>query len=210
MDWIKRFMRMNSGNRSSRRATTTFVYAQLADRLMPLDRGERYEDPLQEALELRGLGEVTGGGTQMAEANEIDYCGIDIELNDAAAGLPFVREFLTERGAARGSKLIVGSGEEKQELPFGTAEGVGVYLDGVGLPKEVYSTSDINVVYEKLDELIDGVGEIRGHWQGPTETALYLYGASAATMRERIADFLASYPLCQRARVVAITPETAL
>jgi hypothetical protein len=42
-------------------------------------------------------------------------------------------------------------------------------------------------------------------WRGATETALYLYGPSADAMRERIADVLATYPLAQRSRLVAIT-----
>jgi hypothetical protein len=39
------------------------AYAQLNARIMPLDRGERYEDPLGEALAANGFGEITGGGT---------------------------------------------------------------------------------------------------------------------------------------------------
>jgi hypothetical protein len=86
-----------SGSEKMGASSSTFVYAQLTDRIMPLDRGERYEDPLQEALELRGLGKVTGGSTQMAQTNEIEYVGVDIDLDDAAAVIPFVRKFLTER-----------------------------------------------------------------------------------------------------------------
>lgn len=35
-----------------------FAYAHLNARIMPLDRGARYEDPLSEALEQNGLREV--------------------------------------------------------------------------------------------------------------------------------------------------------
>jgi hypothetical protein len=41
-------------------------------------------------------------------------------------------------------------------------------------------------------------------WQGPRETALYLYGPSAAHMAELIADVLAVFPLAQRCRVVPL------
>ena len=40
-----------------------FAYAQLNARVQPLDRGDRYEDPLQDALATNGWAEVTGGGT---------------------------------------------------------------------------------------------------------------------------------------------------
>jgi len=53
-------------------------------------------------------------------------------------------------------------------------------------------------------ERIDGHGEVCSWWQGPSETALYLYGASFDTMAERIADLLATYPLCQGARVIKV------
>jgi hypothetical protein len=42
------------------------------------------------------------------------------------------------------------------------------------------------------------------HWQGPRETALYLYGQSADAMLARIRPFLDIYPLCQKARIVKL------
>lgn len=40
--------------------------------------------------------------------------------------------------------------------------------------------------------------------QGPTETAFYLYGKSAAEMKSRISTFVASYPLCRKCRIERI------
>ncbi|RXG11448.1 hypothetical protein DSM03_11162 [Leeuwenhoekiella aestuarii] len=40
-----------------------FILATLNDKIMPLDRGEIDEDPLEEFLKANGIGEVTGGGT---------------------------------------------------------------------------------------------------------------------------------------------------
>ena len=37
-----------------------------------MDRGERYEDPLDAFLKANGLGEVSGGGTQLLETGEIE------------------------------------------------------------------------------------------------------------------------------------------
>ena len=36
------------------------------------------------------------------------------------------------------------------------------------------------------------------------ETALYLYGPSFIEMQKAIADFIATYPLCERCRVVQV------
>jgi hypothetical protein len=84
------------------------------------------------------------------------------------------------------------------------AEGLAIYLNGTDLPDEVYRDCDVNEVYAEINRLLGDRGGIEGHWQGPTETALYLYGHSADEMRERIAGYMAEYPLCQRARVVRI------
>lgn len=61
---------------------------------------------------------------------------------------------------------------------------------------------DINLVWQELEKRIAPKGKIRDYWQGPEDTALYLYGESALEMRAQIADYLASYPLCKGARVI--------
>jgi hypothetical protein len=180
------------------------AYAQLNARIMPLDRGEQYEDPLGEALAENGFGEVTGGGTMQSKDGEIEYCGIDIDLFDVPKGVPFVCQFLAQCGAPKGSKLQYNHKGKDIEVPFGEAEGLAIYLNGTELPDEVYKECDVNHVYEQINRLLGDRGAIHGHWQGPTETALYLYGSSAEEMRKLIAAFLAEYPLCQRARVVTI------
>jgi hypothetical protein len=180
------------------------AYAQLNARIMPLDRGERYEDPLGEALAGNGFGRVTGGGTMQSREGEIAYCGIDLDLIDVPKGVPFICEFLTQRGAPRGSKLQYENEGQKIEVPFGVAEGLAIYLNGTDLPDEVYRECDVNGVYDEINRLLGDRGAIQGHWQGQTETALYLYGDSADEMRDLISGYMAEYPLCQRARVVRI------
>ena len=39
------------------------VLARVYEHIEPLDRGDRYEDPLQATLEKIGIGRVTGGGS---------------------------------------------------------------------------------------------------------------------------------------------------
>lgn len=40
----------------------------------------------------------------------------------------------------------------------------------------------------------------QGHWDGPTETALYLYGYSVEEMRKLIETLMSTNPLCAKAR----------
>jgi len=183
---------------------SVFAYAHLNARVMPLDRGERYEDPLAEALAANGFAEITGGGTMQSKEGEIEYCGIDLDLFDIPRGVPFICKFLTQCGAPRGSKLQYENDGKQIEAPFGAAEGLAIYLNGTDLPDEVYRECDVNEVYAQINRLLGDRGSIQGHWQGPTETALYLYGHAADEMRQLISGYMNDYPLCQRARVVTI------
>ena len=122
--------------------TGTAVTVRLNDRAQPMDRGERYEYPLQELL-------------------------------------------------AKNAELSCHS----------TSEGLGT-TSMVGLPDgRIVTRVDV------LSEVIaSGIGSVHSHWQGPTETALYVYGRTAAEMRTALQPFLDSYPLCERARIVQIAP----
>jgi hypothetical protein len=107
-------------------------------------------------------------------------------------------------GAPRGSKLTFEIDGNKTEVPFGKLEGLGIYFNGTDLPDEVYQSCDINYVFDEINRRIGDRGSIQGHWQGPTETALYLYGSSVEEMKNAIAGFIAEYPLCQKARMEPI------
>ncbi|WP_395752685.1 hypothetical protein [Prosthecobacter sp.] len=183
--------------------------AQFNHKIGPLQRGDVYEDPLIDFLEHHNnAGEVDGGGTQQEKTGEIDWCDVNLYLKPSAASLiPSIIQFLEQRGAPKGSKLTCHFPDDtEQELPFGLREGFGIYLDGVNLPDEVYRDCDINFVASELDRLLEGHGSVESHWQGPTETALYIYGDSLAIMKPLIAGLLSTYPLCKGARVVDLTP----
>jgi hypothetical protein len=55
---------------------------------------------------------------------------------------------------------------------------------------------DSNFVVEEFNRLLAGTGSVHSHWQGPTETALYVYGRKASDMQAALQPFLDSYPLC--------------
>lgn len=74
-----------------------FFYILLHEHIGPAERGEKYEDPLAEAL--GELGEVTGGGSQLGEGKSIAFCGIDVVVNDRDRGLKVIRQCLRSLGA---------------------------------------------------------------------------------------------------------------
>jgi hypothetical protein len=185
-------------------AVGEMVIARLNARAQPLDRGEVFEDPLSDILQAAGIGEVTGGGTMLGEEGEIEFCDLEIMVPEATdAVLGAIRKALEGLGAPKGSRLIWNDGAN--ELEFGTFEGLAVYLNGTDLPDAVYEQSDASFVYEELGRLVGSEGRVVSHWDGPRETALYLYGRSAKTMLARIRPCLDTYPLCAKARIVTIT-----
>lgn len=181
--------------------------AEFNHKIGPIDRGDRYEDPLGDALSAHGYGEIDGGGTMQSKDGEIDFIDVHMFLSSPDISIPFVTKFLEGRGAPKGSKLKIFQNDDViREIPFGVREGFAIYLDGVNLPDEVYKQSDSNVVVSEIDKRLKGHGEIEAHWQGPTETALYIYGDSNSVMKLLIEDFMASYSLCKGARIINLTP----
>jgi hypothetical protein len=74
-----------------------FFYILIHEPLGPMDRGDKYEDPLNNAL--GELGGVTGGGSQLGEGNTIAFCGLDVVVNHRERGLRVIRECLRACGA---------------------------------------------------------------------------------------------------------------
>jgi hypothetical protein len=142
------------------------VIARLNVRAQPLDRGEVFEDPLDQILQAAGTGQVTGGGTMLGTDGEIEFCDIEITVPDATdATLDAIREALEGLGAPKGSRLIWNDGAN--ELAFGSFEGVGVYLNGTDLPDEVYEQSDLGFVYEEFGRLLGSEGRVVSQLAGP-------------------------------------------
>lgn len=189
--------------RSAKPAPKQFFVAQLNARLQPIHRGEFFEDPLDAELKRRRLGEISGGGTLQAKDGEIEYCDIEIEVTPGAdAAEAAVIRTLEVLGAPRGSKLHIEA--DGREIPFGVHEGLAVYLNGTSLPDHVYKECDSNFVHSEFNRLLEGKGKVLSFWQGPRETAFYIYGPSYAAMKESLSDFVSTYPLCQQCRMAQI------
>jgi hypothetical protein len=60
-------------------------------------------------------------------------------------------------------------------------EAVLIYLDGTGLPDQIYQEYDLSTLEDQLIEAIgvEHVGEFDGNEIGPDGTTLYLYGQDA-------------------------------
>jgi len=159
------------------------VIARLYEPIQPIDRGTRYEDPLQAALGARALGVVTGGGSALTREGEIAYVQLDLSVANVGAALDVAKQVLEQAGAPRGSELRFEREGQAMVVPFGTSEALAIYLDGTGLPDDVYTRCNINELVERVDAALGGSGEIRGSWGGPRETSLYLYGPSADAIR---------------------------
>src|SRR5262245_32931677 len=92
-------------------ATSTILIARLYEHIEPINRGDRYEDPLDAVLRERGLGEVTGGGSQLSETGEIECADVEIQVADPDAAMPVIVECLESAGAPVGSELLSESGD---------------------------------------------------------------------------------------------------
>ncbi|HJR65613.1 MAG TPA: hypothetical protein VJ802_04240 [Gemmatimonadaceae bacterium] len=179
------------------------VVARIPEHIEPMDRGARYEDPVQDALAIRELGVVTGGGSQLTAAAEIGYVDVELALADLDGALEVVQRILEDAGAPVGSQLLFEQDGVGVERPFGVQEGLAVYLDGTTLPEEIYAETDIDALMERLASAVDSVnGELRSAWNGPTETALYHYGPSADAMLVALQPVFNDFAICQNARLV--------
>ena len=86
------------------------MFIKIPDSIMPLERGEKYEDPLDAFLKEKGLGEVTGGGTQLLKANAageraIEWVGVDVDVYNPDNAIPLLIEKLKELGVPDGTVI---------------------------------------------------------------------------------------------------------
>ena len=97
-----------------------FVFAKIMDPILPMARGRKYEQPLDEGLQSCGFGSVTGAGTQTQEGQDVPvaWIGLDLELSNLDEALEFTRQKLRELGAPPGSVLEYRLGGKKMSDPL--------------------------------------------------------------------------------------------
>ncbi|MFC0682916.1 hypothetical protein ACFFGH_34240 [Lysobacter korlensis] len=87
-----------------------FIYVKLPASLQPLERGELFEDPIDDELQAQGLGHVSGGGSLLAApepdgTRRIEFCGLDIEVEDRDKALDLLRAALVRLEAPERTEL---------------------------------------------------------------------------------------------------------
>jgi hypothetical protein len=181
------------------------IVAEINDKIKPIDRGDVYEEPIDKFLKANKLGEICGGGTLLEKNGEILSCDIQMQLfteNPEKELLNTIIKKLEELGAPIGSKLV--SENNNTKIEFGKLQGIALYLDGINLPDEVYRSADPFFLVSEIKKLAGIQTEVIREWTGESETGFYFYGDSYERIKDSIADFIATYPLCKGARIVRI------
>jgi hypothetical protein len=98
-----------------------FVYVKILQAIDPMQRGEDYEEPLDEFLQENELGLVSGGGTMQDKWGKVLFAGIDLEVDDLDRAIPLIARKLTELGVPEGSELEYEVDGKPVTLPIGRA-----------------------------------------------------------------------------------------
>jgi hypothetical protein len=186
-----------------------FATIMLNMRLKPGIRASSYEDGLDLMLRDKGLGYVSGGGTQRAPGGEIESCTVEINLaDDSEETRRAVFAAAEKLEVAKGSKLKYRCAGDRvaSEHPIGKLEGFAVYLNGTDLPDEVYRNNKLQDVGDALFDALKKNGAlVYSYWRGPGETALYFYGEGGVeAMLAKAEPILKTHPLCEKCRIVRL------
>jgi hypothetical protein len=92
------------------------VSARIMEPILPMARGRKYEEPLDQALVAARLGVVTGGGTQMGKDGATAWVEVVMALADLDGALQFARQQLRELGAPAGSALAYRVGDRQVQV----------------------------------------------------------------------------------------------
>lgn len=161
-------------------------------RLKPFDRAAFFEDPIDGILHKHDVGEVTGGGTSLSTDGMPISCDIDFCIkNDKIDS--FISFLKNTRTIAKGSYIQY----LDTKIDIGVLEGLELILDGTGLSKEVYEENDVNDVISELNVLLNEKGQYYSHYIGEKDTSLYFYGISFDEMKNIIAKYAETCPLCK-------------
>lgn len=95
-----------------------YVTAMINEPIMPVERGEKYGQPLDAYLAALDAGEVVGGGTALGPSGGPDWVELEIELTKGTDVLPGLAAKLKELGAPDGSYLYYFEGDQERQIPI--------------------------------------------------------------------------------------------
>lgn len=86
------------------------VYVLLPGSFDAIERGDRFEDPISEELQRLGVGEVSGGGSQLGDerpdgSRAIAFCGIDVDTDNVEGVREVLRALLPKLDCPAGTQL---------------------------------------------------------------------------------------------------------
>jgi hypothetical protein len=84
---------------------TYSLYVRIPEAITPLERVEKYEDPLNKFLIGNHLGEVTGGGTMLTADKSIEFVGIDVDVYNPEIAIPAIVTKLEELEVPHGTVI---------------------------------------------------------------------------------------------------------
>ncbi len=95
-----------------------FIYVMIPGDIQPLARGERFEDPLEDALREAGIGTISGGGSQLDDPYpdgrpRVAFCGLDVDVRNLEAGRQLIMQRMKTLGAPVGTELHYTIGAKK-------------------------------------------------------------------------------------------------
>jgi hypothetical protein len=82
-----------------------FFYVRIPGDIQPIERGNRFEGPLEAALQDAALGSVTGGGSQLGEGTRVEYCGLDVVVSDRSRGIDPIRRVMQSLGCPQATVI---------------------------------------------------------------------------------------------------------
>ena len=172
------------------------VVAHLNTVVGPVERYDLFEEPLDKALAGAEAGDVSGGGSLMADDGAIVHVDVEItlpELTDPV--LDLIVDTLNGCGAPRGSWLHDGSAENRLR-DVGLCDLLALPLDGQGLPDAVYEAFDFEDFLKQALTALGDAGQYGGTVEGARYTTLYFAGRAYDLMAERLKPLVDRAPIC--------------
>lgn len=114
MKWLTRLF----AKPSAKEPDTKLVYVRIPGEVWPVDRGDRFEDPLDEMLRQAKLGLVSGGGSSLGPEAEdgsrvVVFAGIDVDAYDLDGTRGLLRAQLPLLGAPVGTQIEYSVADER-------------------------------------------------------------------------------------------------